>query len=73
MQVGHTKMHGIKCNPLIVLFIAFASILPSLRAHYAEFDEVWRRRADEAWNRTLESYEERPEKIVNNLNMHVHR
>ncbi|XP_073018958.1 probable pectate lyase P59 [Primulina eburnea] len=66
-------MHGTKCNPLIVLFIAFASILPSLGAHYAEFDEVWRRRADEAWNRTLESYEERPEKIVNHLNMHVHR
>ncbi|XP_073159085.1 probable pectate lyase P59 [Henckelia pumila] len=66
-------MHGNKYNMLIVFFVALASILPSLRAHHEEFDEVWRRRAAESWNRTLESYEEQPEKIVNHLNMHVHR
>ncbi|XP_073060351.1 probable pectate lyase P59 [Primulina eburnea] len=66
-------MGGIKFNSLIVLFYAFASFLPTLRANFAEFDEFWQRRAAEAWNRTLESYEEEPHKIVSHLNMNVHR
>lgn len=67
-------MKGISyINSLVVLYIAFASILPVLRANIAEYDEVWLRRAAEAWNRTLESFEPHPEKIVTHLNMHVQR
>ncbi|KAL0343916.1 UNVERIFIED_CONTAM: putative pectate lyase P59 [Sesamum angustifolium] len=56
---------------LLVLFLfAFAG---AARANIAEFDEVWQRRAEEAWNRTLESYEPAPAKIVSHLNLNVHR
>ncbi|PIN01764.1 Pectate lyase [Handroanthus impetiginosus] len=60
-------------NSLTVLLFAFTSILPIIRANIGEFDEVWLRRAAEAWNRTLESYEPEPERIVSHLNMNVHR
>ncbi|XP_011098575.1 probable pectate lyase P59 [Sesamum indicum] len=61
------------CLSVLFLF-AFASTLPgAVRAHIAEFDEVWQRRAEEAWNRTLESYEPAPAKIVSHLNLNVHR
>jgi len=56
------------------LMITFASILPSLRADTEhETDSVWKARALLAWNRTNESYEKDPLKIVSHLNMHVQR
>ncbi|KAL0450592.1 UNVERIFIED_CONTAM: putative pectate lyase P59 [Sesamum latifolium] len=60
---------------LLVLFLfAYASTLPgAVRANIAEFDEVWQQRAAEAWNRTLESYEPAPAKIVSHLNLNAER
>lgn len=58
---------------LIVLLFAFASTLPCTTANFIDFDEVWQKRAAEAWNRTLESYEPNPAKIVSHLNLHADR
>lgn len=66
-------MKGLGMFSSLVLLLALASLLPTLRANIAEYDEVWRRRAEESWNRTLKSYEPEPENIVAHLNKQVHR
>jgi len=67
-------MEGSRKYSVIILMITFASILPSLRAdNEDETDSVWKARALVAWNRTNESYEKDPVKIINHLNMHVQR
>ncbi|KAL0461649.1 UNVERIFIED_CONTAM: putative pectate lyase P59 [Sesamum latifolium] len=48
-------------------------MLPLLRANIAEYDEVWRRRAAEAYNRTLQAYHPDPEKVVMHFNKHVNK
>ncbi|KAL3624179.1 putative pectate lyase P59 [Castilleja foliolosa] len=63
-------MQRAKVYSLLVLLLAFASCI---KANIVEFDEVWERRAAEAWNRTLESYEPSPAKVISHLNLHVHR
>lgn len=64
-------MEGLKMNRIsLILFIAFAAFIPTLKA---QIDDVWERRAQESWNRTLESYEPDPVKIVTHLNTNVHR
>jgi pectate lyase len=64
-------MEGLKLNRIsLILFIAFAAFVPTLKA---QIDKVWERRAQEAWNRTLDSYEPDPVKIVTHLNANVHR
>ncbi|KAG8384733.1 hypothetical protein BUALT_Bualt04G0148900 [Buddleja alternifolia] len=71
---GYSKMQRSELYSLIILFFGLASFLPSITAHIADSDDVyWQKRAAEAWNRTLLSYEPQPEKIVSHLNMHVHR
>jgi pectate lyase len=67
-------MKGSGKHSLIILLIAFSSILPNINAAYDyETDHVWRARAALAWNRTNESYEKNPTKIISHLNMHVQR
>ncbi|KAL0395656.1 UNVERIFIED_CONTAM: putative pectate lyase P59 [Sesamum calycinum] len=66
-------MEGTKANWLPIFVFVVASILPVLRANIAEFDEVWRRRAAEAYNRTLHAYEPDPLKVVMHFNKNVHR
>ncbi|KAL0431695.1 UNVERIFIED_CONTAM: putative pectate lyase P59 [Sesamum radiatum] len=66
-------MEGTKINWLPILFFVVASILPVLRANIGEYDEVWRRRAAEAYNRTLQAYEPDPLKVVMHFNKNVHR
>ncbi|KAK4477624.1 hypothetical protein RD792_016862 [Penstemon davidsonii] len=67
------KMQGTRIYSLIILLLAFAANLPSLQANFEEFEGVWLKRAEEAWNRTLKSFESEPEKIVTHLNMNVHK
>lgn len=67
------QMAGNKLNPLLVLFVGVACISTVVNAHIGEWDEVWRRRAAESWNRTLAAYEPNPEHIVDHLNGHVNR
>jgi hypothetical protein len=67
----------IKYNSRIfVLFFVFfvASFSSFVRAQSdMHLDAVWEKRAAESWNRTLESYEPNPEKIVMHLNENIHR
>lgn len=58
---------------LIILILAFASTLPSSTANIAQYDDYWAKKAAEAWNRTLETYEPMPAKVVSHLNMHTSR
>lgn len=58
---------------LIILIFAFASTLPSSTANIAVYDEYWAKKAAEAWNRTLETYEPMPAKVVSHLNLHTSR
>ncbi|KAL0431691.1 UNVERIFIED_CONTAM: putative pectate lyase P59 [Sesamum radiatum] len=66
-------MEGTKLNWLFISFLACASMLPLLRANIAEYDEVWRRRAAEAYNRTLQAYHPDPVKVVMHFNKHVNK
>lgn len=67
-------MEGARNYSLVILVLAFASILPSLRAANSyEDDEVWRERAELARKGTNDSYEPHPAKIISHLNLHVQR
>ncbi|KAK4488461.1 hypothetical protein RD792_004225 [Penstemon davidsonii] len=66
-------MQGTRLYSSVILFFAFASILPSFGANVVDFDDTWLKRAVVAWNRTLESYEPEPEKIVTHLNLNAQR
>lgn len=57
----------------IILILAFASTLPSSTANIAEYDDYWAKKAAAAWNKTLETYEPIPAKVVSHLNMHTNR
>ncbi|KAL3624178.1 putative pectate lyase P59 [Castilleja foliolosa] len=63
-------MQKVYVYSVLVLLFAFASCIS---ANIPQFDEVWKKRAVEAWNRTLASYEPNPAKVVSHLNLHVHR
>ena len=53
------------------MFFSFAWIFPALDASIVEWDDVWLARAQESWNRTLDTFEPNPEKVVTHLNMHA--
>lgn len=60
-------------NSRFILFVVVGWILPVLNANIGEWDEVWRRRAEDAWNRTLQAYHPNPQNVVDHLNVHVNR
>ncbi|KAH6763488.1 Pectate lyase family protein [Perilla frutescens var. hirtella] len=62
-----------KMNALLVMFFTFAWMSQVLNANIGEWDEVWKKRAEESWNRTLETYEPIPEHIVSHLNVHANK
>ncbi|XP_009599825.1 probable pectate lyase P59 isoform X1 [Nicotiana tomentosiformis] len=53
------------------LFIIFATIIPCLMAHIGDFDEVWRRRAEEAREYARQIYEPNPENVTLAFNQKV--
>ncbi|XP_022751910.1 pectate lyase-like [Durio zibethinus] len=57
----------------LVFFFSFAALIPSLWANIAEFDDVWKPRAEEAWKNTLAAYEPNPENVTSNLNYNVNK
>lgn len=57
----------------LVFLISLASLIPRLSANIAEYDEVWRRRAEEARKATVESYHPDPLSVLNDLNMHFQK
>lgn len=48
----------------LFLYITFATIIPSLMAHIGHYDEVWRRRAEEAKEYARQIYEPHPENVT---------
>lgn len=66
-------MKEIKKNSGLVVFIGLAWMSQTLYANIGEWDEVWKKRAEESWNRTVETYEPIPEHVVSHLNVHAKR
>ncbi|KAK2997095.1 hypothetical protein RJ639_026662, partial [Escallonia herrerae] len=54
------------------LTFTFVAILPTLMAHIVDLDEVWQKRAEEAWNNSLAACEPNSETVVNTFNEHGH-
>ncbi|GAA0161577.1 hypothetical protein LIER_39259 [Lithospermum erythrorhizon] len=61
-----------KSKLFMIILISFGVIIPTLMAHVAEYDEYWRRRAQESLNNTLKAYHPEPENITASMNMAVH-
>ena len=59
---------------LWIIFVFMVTILPNyMRAHIADFDEVWQQRAKEAKRAAYKAYQPNPEKVTQNFNYHVHK
>ncbi|KAJ4706447.1 Pectate lyase family protein [Melia azedarach] len=54
-----------------IFFFTIAAFIPSLSVNIFYSDEVWRRRAEEAMNATIEAYDPNPEDAAHQFNMHV--
>lgn len=57
----------------LLVVCAFVAILPTLGAHIADFDEDWKKRAEEARKATLEAYHPNPYNVTDHLNHEVHK
>ncbi|GLT36134.1 hypothetical protein SLA2020_105360 [Shorea laevis] len=57
----------------LIFFFNIATLIPSLRADIGEFDEVWQKRAEEAWKNALQAYNPHPEEVTSSLNNHVNK
>ncbi|XP_047950843.1 probable pectate lyase P59 [Salvia hispanica] len=65
-------MREIKIYPwMLMVFFGFGWMLEMVNGNIGEWDEVWKKRSEESWNRTLETYEPVPEHIVSHLNVHA--
>jgi hypothetical protein len=64
-------MEGMKLGILLV-FCALVAMFPTLRAHIADFDEVWQQRAEEARKDALKAYHRNPEDVTDHFNERVH-
>ncbi|XP_015064262.1 probable pectate lyase P59 [Solanum pennellii] len=53
---------------LFIMFFVLGAIIPAFNAHIGDFDEVWRRRAEEAIKFTHETYESEPANITLSFN-----
>ncbi|XP_030531087.2 pectate lyase-like [Rhodamnia argentea] len=65
-------MEGIKLVGFI-LALSLAALVPCLEAHIGEFDEYWKKRADEAQKHALDAYHPNPENVTAHFNSRVHR
>ncbi|MBA0879431.1 hypothetical protein Goshw_010554 [Gossypium schwendimanii] len=60
----------------LVFLFSFATLIPTLwggGGNIADFDDVWKRRADQAWKNTLAAYEPSPENVTTKFNENVHK
>lgn len=58
---------------LYSLSLIFVLTLPFVSANIAQYDDYWSKKAAEAWNRTLATYEPMPAKVVTHFNVHTTR
>lgn len=56
---------------LLIFFVSFAALVPTLRANIGEFDEVLQKKAEQARLAALEAYTPNPEEVTEHLNLHV--
>ena len=57
----------------LVFVFSLITLIPTLWANIAEFDEFWKQREEEAWRKTLAAYEPSPENVTSNLNYNVNK
>lgn len=57
---------------LVILVFALVVLVKALEANIAVFDEVWKKRAEEAKKAALEAYHPHPENVADDLNRRVH-
>ncbi|KAF8399421.1 hypothetical protein HHK36_015286 [Tetracentron sinense] len=71
-EKNRKSMEAVKPG-LFIFFFFFSSavIIPTLRAHIGDFDEVWQKRAEEAKKAALEAYDPNPDEVTNHFNTHV--
>ncbi|KAJ4712165.1 Pectate lyase [Melia azedarach] len=65
-------MEAFKAAGLLML-LALALVSPMVKANIGDFDETWRKRAEEATKAAHDAYTPNPEEVANNLNEHVHK
>ncbi len=56
---------------ILLLLCFFVAIFPITRAHIADFDEEWQKRAEEARKVALEAYQPNPEDVIDHFNNQV--
>ncbi|CAH9082029.1 unnamed protein product [Cuscuta epithymum] len=71
MKGFHINSNYFSLFPILFTFIGF--IIPPTFGHIVEYDEVWRRRAIEAWDHALKTYEPEPHNVTNTLNSQVEK
>ncbi|KAF5749018.1 pectate lyase-like [Tripterygium wilfordii] len=57
----------------LIFFFSFATLVPTLLANIAEFDEVWKERADKAKKNALDAYQPDPESVTFDFNFEVNK
>lgn len=58
---------------LLFLWAFVAIFATTLKAHIADFDELWQKRAEEARKNALEAYQPDPENVTDHFNVEVHK
>ncbi|XP_021904803.1 pectate lyase-like [Carica papaya] len=59
-------------NGFLFLFTIIFGVIPSLKGHIGEYDDVWQKRAEEAKKASMDAYHPNPEEITFKLNEQVH-
>jgi pectate lyase len=60
-------------NYMLLVFFALAMQTSTLKAGIANFDEYWKKRAEEAKEASREAYEPNPAKVTKHFNDEVHK
>jgi len=56
---------------LLLFYVIFLAILPTLKAKIGHFDHVWQRRLKEAREAAKQAYKPDPMKVTSDFNTHV--
>lgn len=65
-------MAAVKSSSLLLLFfVLFAVIAPTIRANIAEYDDYWKEREEEAKKAALEAFHPTPQEVNDHFNLHV--
>ena len=63
-----------KSNSLLLLFVVmFMVVVPTIRAHIAEYDEYWKAREKEAKTVAIDAFDPSPEDVNDDFNNNVEK